>query len=55
MQNDSGSAHTDTSRDLPRHTVATLAYRASKAFRGAREDFTKKWLEAFKPVLWELQ
>lgn len=39
MPNDSGSAHPDASRDLLRHTLATLAYRASKAFRGAREDF----------------
>lgn len=39
MPNDSGSAHPDASRDLLRHTVATLAYRASKAFRGASEDF----------------
>jgi hypothetical protein len=39
MKNDSGNVHSDASRDLLRHTVATLAYRASKAFRGAREDF----------------
>lgn len=39
MQNDSGNAHPDASRDLLRHTVATLAYRANKAFRGASEDF----------------
>ena len=39
MQSDSGSAHPDAGRDLLRHTVATLAYRASKAFHGAREDF----------------
>ncbi|MGH9730107.1 MAG: hypothetical protein ACRD4A_00295 [Candidatus Acidiferrales bacterium] len=39
MKNDSGNVHPDASRDLLRHTVATLAYRASKAFSGAREDF----------------
>lgn len=39
MQNDSDSAYPDGSRDLLRHTVATLAYRASRAFRGAPEDF----------------
>lgn len=39
MQNDLDSAYPDGSRDLLRHTVATLAYRASKAFRGAPEDF----------------
>lgn len=39
MQNDSGTVYPDASRQLLRHTVATLAYRASKAFRGAPEDF----------------
>lgn len=39
MQKDSGNPHPNASRDLLRHTVATLAYRAAKAFRGAREDF----------------
>ncbi|HLJ41766.1 MAG TPA: hypothetical protein VKT50_09790 [Candidatus Acidoferrales bacterium] len=39
MQNDPGNAHADVNGDLPRHTVSTLAYRASKAFSGAREDF----------------
>jgi hypothetical protein len=41
MQSDSGNAHADASRDLLRHTIATLAYRASKAFRGAPEDFAE--------------
>ena len=39
MKNDSDSAYPDGSRDLLRHTVATLAYRASNAFHGARDDF----------------
>jgi len=39
MQNDADNAYPDGSRDLLRHTVATLAYRAGKAFGGAREDF----------------
>ena len=39
MQNDSDGAYPDGSRDLLRHTVATLAYRANKAFHGVREDF----------------
>jgi len=39
MKNDSGNVHSEASRDLLRHTVATLAYRASKATCGAREDF----------------
>ena len=32
-------ASQDTSRELLRHTVATLAYRAGKAIRGAPEGF----------------
>lgn len=39
MQNDSDNAYPDGSRDLLCHTVATLAYRASKAFGGVPEDF----------------
>lgn len=41
MQNDSGNAHPGASRDLLRHVVATLAYRASKSLHGAREDFAE--------------
>lgn len=41
MQNDPGNAHADVNRDLLRHTVSTLAYRASKAFHGAPEHFAE--------------
>jgi hypothetical protein len=37
--NESHSPSPDTARQLLRHTVATLAYRGGKAFRGAPDDF----------------
>lgn len=39
MKDKSDMPQAETSRQLLRHTVATLAYRAAKAFRGAPEDF----------------
>lgn len=41
MQNELGKAHPAPGRDLLRHTVGTLAYRAGKAFRGAPENFAE--------------
>lgn len=39
MENKSETIIAETSRQLLRHTVAALAYRAAKAFRGAPEGF----------------
>lgn len=39
MKTPSETRHADASRQLLRHTVAALAYRAAKAFRGAPEGF----------------
>ncbi len=36
-----GAAASDPDRDFLRHTVATLAYRAGKAFRGAPDGFAE--------------
>lgn len=41
LQTDSDTVYPNASRRLLRHTVATLAYRASKAFRGASADFAE--------------
>ncbi|MFY9529252.1 MAG: hypothetical protein WBC04_14170 [Candidatus Acidiferrales bacterium] len=40
-RNEAVATATSTGRDLLRHAVATLAYRAAKAFRGAPEGFTE--------------
>lgn len=39
MKSPSETKHADASRQLLRHTVAALAYRAAKSFRGAPESF----------------
>ena len=41
MSETTQSGDADASRQLLRHTVATLAYRAGKAFRGAPADFAE--------------
>ena len=41
MQSDSSTAYPDADRQLLRHAVATLAYRASKSFRGAPDNFAE--------------
>jgi hypothetical protein len=38
---DKGSSRASTSRELLRHTVATLAYRGGKALRGAPDGFAQ--------------
>jgi hypothetical protein len=40
-RNETVATATSSGRDLLRHAVATLAYRAAKAFRGAPEGFTE--------------